>query len=89
MFQVWSKPLSKSDIEARWLAGYPPNQRLSIIQNRPTQVEKRLGLRPMIYTRQNFIELLLGESVSALATCLLLIAQYEVPAPSIPFEWTS
>lgn len=63
----------------------PANQRLSIIQIWPIQVDQGLGLRP-IYTRQNFIQFLLGNSVSALATCPLWIAPYEVPAPSIPSE---
>lgn len=82
--------ISKSDPLKRdaW-KDIPANQRLSIIQNWLTQVEQGLGLRPMIYTRQNFIELLLGDSVSALATCPLWIAHYQVPAPSIPPKWTS
>lgn len=82
--------ISKSDPSKRdaW-KDMPTNQRLSIIQNWLAQVEQGLGLRPMIYTRQNFIEALLGDSISALATCPLWIAHYEVPAPSIPPKWTS
>ena len=67
----------------------PANQRLSIIQNWLVQVEQGMGLRPMIYTRQNFIESLLGDSVATLATYALWIAHYKVPAPSIPPNWTS
>lgn len=67
----------------------PANQRLSIIQNWLAQVEQGSGLRPMIYTRQNFIESLLGDSVATLATYALWIAHYKVPVPSIPPNWTS
>jgi len=67
----------------------PAGQRLSMIQNWLAQVEVGLGMRPIIYTRQNFIESLLGDSVSTVATCPLWIAHYEVLQPSVPPNWTS
>ncbi|HET8922560.1 MAG TPA: GH25 family lysozyme [Candidatus Acidoferrum sp.] len=67
----------------------PANQRLSIIQNWLDEVEQALGMQPMIYTRQNFIEPLLGDGVKALATSGLWIAHYNVAQPSTPSSWTS
>lgn len=82
--------ISKSDPLKRdaW-KNIPADQRLPIIQNWLAQVEQGLGLRPMIYTRQNFIESLLADSVATLATYALWIAHYKVPVPSVPPNWTS
>ena len=67
----------------------PADQRLPMIQNWLAQVGQELGMQPMIYTRQNFIESLLENNVSAMAACALWIAHYKVPQPSIPPSWTS
>src|SRR6266446_8822086 len=72
----WSSDVCSSDL-----------QRLSIIRNWLDAVEQALSMRPMIYTRQNFIEPLLGEEVKTLATSGLWIAHYKVAQPSTPSSW--
>jgi len=67
----------------------PANQRLSTVQSWLDTVERGVGMRPIIYTRQNFIEALLGSGVDALNTYGLWIAHYQVPQPSIPSSWVS
>lgn len=67
----------------------PANQRLSMVQNWLDTVEDATGLRPIIYTRQNFIEPLLGADLGALSTYPLWIAHYGVSEPRIPPAWTS
>jgi len=64
-------------------------QRLSAVQNWLDAVERAIGLRPMIYTRQNFIEPLLGDGITALATSALWIAHYKVPEPRTTSTWAS
>ena len=63
------------------------DQRLSAVQNWLDGVQEATGLRPMIYTRQNFIEPLLGDGITTLATSRLWIAHYNVAAPCIPSTW--
>ena len=67
----------------------PADQRLSAIWNWLDAVEQALSMRPMIYTRQNFIEPLLGDEVKTLATSGLWIAHYNVAQPSTPSSWAS
>jgi lysozyme len=65
----------------------PADQRLSIIRNWLDTVEQALSMRPMIYTRQNFIEPLLGDEVKTLSTSGLWIAHYKVAQPATPSSW--
>jgi lysozyme len=65
----------------------PSDQRLAMIQGWLQAVQDGLGMTPMIYTRQNFIENLLGEDVQQLVNYPLWIAHYEVEQPSIPAAW--
>src|SRR5260370_6260190 len=67
----------------------PAHQRLSIILNSLDAVEQPLRVRPLIYTRQNFIEPLLGDEVKTLATSGLWIAHYKVAQPSTPLSWAA
>lgn len=67
----------------------PVAQRLSAVQNWLDATEQALGLRPIIYTRQNFIESLLGDDITALASSGLWIAHYKVPEPHTPSTWAA
>jgi lysozyme len=67
----------------------PASQRLPMVQNWLDTVEDATGLRPIIYTRQNFIEPLLGQNLGSLGTYPLWIAHYGVFQPRIPPAWTS
>ena len=67
----------------------PANRRLLIIQNWLDRVEQALNTKPMIYTRQNFIENLLGNGVVTLAEYPLWIAHYDVLEPAVPGIWVS
>jgi len=57
----------------------PADQRPSIIRNWLDAVEQALSMRPMIYTRQNFIEPLLGDEVKTLATSGLRTTRWPSP----------
>ncbi len=65
------------------------DQRLSAVHNWLDAVQQALGLRSMIYSRQNFIEPLVGDGITTLAPSGLWIAHYKVAAPSIPSTWAS
>ncbi len=67
----------------------PAEQRLPMIQNWLSAVETGLGLKPVIYTRQNFIEPLLGAGVQQLSDSPLWIAHYGVPQPNFPSAWAT
>src|ERR1700730_11558297 len=71
-----------------WL-DVPFDQRLPMIQNWLDAVEEATGRKPIIYTRQNFIEELLGDGVQSLSEYPLWIAHYGVPQPSFPPQWAS
>jgi lysozyme len=60
-----------------------------MIQNWLRTVEQAFGIKPVIYTRQNFIEGLLGDGVQELEDYPLWIAHYDVQQPSVPASWTS
>jgi lysozyme len=65
------------------------DERLPMIQNWLNEVLLELGMRPIVYTRQNFIERLLGDGVEAISDSLLWIEHYDVPEPRIPKVWSS
>jgi len=65
------------------------DQRISVVQNWLDAVQQAVGLRPIIYTRQNFIEPLLGAGITSLATSELWIAHYKVVTPRTPSTWAS
>jgi lysozyme len=67
----------------------PSDQRLAMIQGWLQAIEQRLGMTPLIYTRQNFIENLLGNGVQQLVDYPLWIAHYEVPQPAMPAGWAT
>jgi lysozyme len=67
----------------------PPDQRLPMIQNWLGAVETALGLQPIIYTRQNFIEPLLGDGIQRLSNSPLWIAHYGVLQPQFPSAWAT
>ncbi len=67
----------------------PPGQRLPMIQNWLSAVETALGLQPVIYTRQNFIEPMLGDGVQQLSNSPLWIAHYGVKQPQFPSAWAT
>lgn len=71
-----------------WL-DVPANQQLPMIQNWLRTAEQAFGIKPVIYTRQDFIESLLGDGVQELADYPLWIAHYDVQQPSVPASWTS
>ncbi len=66
-----------------------PDQRLPMILNWLRAVEQALGMKPVIYTRQNFIENLLGDGIQQLTDSLLWIAHYGVLQPNVPANWAS
>jgi lysozyme len=65
------------------------DQRISVVQNWLDAVQQAVGLRPIIYTRQNFIEPLLGAGITSLVTSELWIAHYKVVTPRTPSTWAS
>jgi len=71
-----------------WL-DVPIDQRLPMIQNWLNAVEQTVGIKPVIYTRQNFIEGLLGNGIQELADYPLWIADYDVQQPTLPASWSS
>lgn len=71
-----------------WL-DVPAGQRLPMIQNWLNAVEDAVGIKPVIYTRQNFIENLLGDGIQQLADYPLWIAHYGVEQPAFPTSWAS
>ena len=67
----------------------PPDNRLPMILGWLATVEHALGVKPVIYSRQNFLEGLLGDGVGELAGYLLWIAHYtNAQQPGIPSAWT-
>lgn len=60
-----------------------------MIQNWLNAVEQTVGTKPVIYTRQNFIEGLLGDGIQELADYPLWIAHYDVQQPTLPASWSS
>jgi len=67
----------------------PTDNRLPMILGWVLTVEHALGVKPVIYSRQNFLQSLLGDGVGELADHLLWIAHYtKAPKPRIPAEWT-
>jgi len=65
-----------------------PENRLPRILAWLTRVEDALGARPIIYSRQNFLETLLGPSLQHLAAYPLWIAHYtEANEPDFPSNW--
>jgi lysozyme len=67
----------------------PPNNRLPMILGWLATVEHALGVKPVIYSRQNFLESLLGDGVDELADHLLWIAHYtKAQKPRIPSAWS-
>jgi lysozyme len=68
----------------------PQNQVLSMILGWLQRVESALGVKPIVYTRQNFIENLLNDGVKSLAEHPLWIAQYTTASqPKLPPQWDS
>jgi lysozyme len=65
------------------------DQRLFAVQSWLDAVQQAHGRRPMIYTRQNFIEPLFGDGITTLAASGLWIAHYKVAAPRTPSTWAS
>lgn len=65
----------------------PFDQRLPIIQNWIHAVNQALHIKPVVYTRQNFIENLLGNGVEQLSGSLLWVSHYNVSRPKIPSAW--
>lgn len=67
----------------------PTDQRLPMIQNWLGAVETAMGVRSIIYTRQNFIEPLLGDGVQKLSHSPLWIAHYGVQQPKFSASWST
>jgi lysozyme len=66
----------------------PRDERLPMILGWLSRVESALGRKPIIYSRDNFLENLLGENVLELAPYALWIAHYtDAPQPRIPSAW--
>jgi lysozyme len=64
------------------------DNRLPMLVNWLTRVEHATGMRPIIYSRQNYIETLLGDAAGELSTYPLWIAEYtDAARPSIPSNW--
>ncbi len=89
------------DLEEAYLSAAPqqdlwttvaPDNRLPMILNWLTVVEHSVGIRPIIYSRQNFLETLLGDMVAELSSYLLWIAEYTdaltQQTPSVWSSWT-
>jgi len=67
----------------------PPDNRLPMILGWLAAVEHALGVKPVIYSRQNFLEGLLGDGIDELADHRLWIAHYtKAKGPRIPSAWT-
>ena len=68
----------------------PAAQRLPMVQDWLNRVEQALGMRPIVYTRQNFIQNLVGEGIQALAGYPLWVSHYtHAPQPYYPALWKS
>ncbi len=68
----------------------PAAQRLPMVRDWRNRVEQALGMRPLIYTRQNFNQTLLGEGIQALAGYPLWVSHYtDAPQPHYPATWKS
>ena len=66
------------------------DNRLPMILNWLTRVEHELGIKPIIYSRQNYLVTLLGNGLVELADYPLWIAQYTTAAqPVIPPVWNA
>ena len=66
----------------------PPDNRLPMILGWLTRVEHGLGVRPIIYSRQNFLENLLGGGIDELAGHKLWIAHFtKAQMPNFPAIW--
>jgi lysozyme len=65
---------------------------LNVILAWLARVEQAMGITPIIYSRQNYLESLLGNGVDKLAGYRLWIAQYtaarEPRVPSVWNDWT-
>jgi lysozyme len=87
------------DIEESFLKVHPdqdvwmtiaPANRLPMILNWLTRVEHELGLKPIIYSRQNYLVSLLGNGLAELAGYPLWIAHYTAAAqPGVPPAWNA
>src|SRR5581483_5270165 len=80
---------AKSDTEHKhdFWNDVPFAQRLPMIQSWIAAVNDAFGVAPIIYTRQNFIEELLGDGVEQLSGSPLWIAHYDVLQPKFPTAW--
>jgi len=66
----------------------PRDERLPMILGWLTRVESAVGRKPIIYSRDDFLENLLGENIRELAPYPLWIAHYtDAPQPRIPSAW--
>jgi len=66
----------------------PADNRLPMILGWLATVEHALGVRPLIYSRQTFLEDLLGQGVEELADHRLWIAHYtKAVKPRFPHSW--
>lgn len=87
------------DIEESYLMANPEqdvwmtiarDNRLPMILNWLTRVEHELSIKPIIYSRQNYLVTLLGNGLGELAGYPLWIAQYTTAAqPVIPPVWNT
>jgi lysozyme len=85
------------DIEESYLKANPeqdvwmtiaPDNRLPMILNWLTRVEHAESIKPIIYSRKNYLLSLLGNGLEELASYPLWIAHYTTdPQPEIPSTW--
>jgi lysozyme len=67
-----------------------PDKRLPIVLNWLARVEHAMGVTPIIYSRENYLEQLLGNGVVELSGYPLWIARYtDAQQPSIPSAWNN
>ena len=71
-----------------WL-DVPPQQRLPMIQGWLDAVADAFGATPVVYTRQNYIESLLGDDLRSLSAYPLWIAHYNAAKPALPPAWAA
>jgi lysozyme len=66
----------------------PPDQRLRMLLTWLNRVESALGRKPIIYSRDSYLDFLLENRVQQLAPYPLWIAHYtNAPQPRIPSTW--
>jgi GH25 family lysozyme M1 (1,4-beta-N-acetylmuramidase) len=80
-------PVLDLELPSEWKAAFAsPDQRLAAIQKCLNEMQKGLGIRPIVYMSPSFVQEVLNGSAPVLANYPLWVARYAT-APRLPTPW--